>query len=327
MRLWFYLLVSSGFWLLIGCLHRWSIGQLSSWFLSTIFGGSSRGRILPGFPSQLHLPGKLSIRVPSNVSLSCPTIWYSHCACGLCPTGRQIFGEDEKIYGYRDLIIHVSFKAPPLIVHVSQYCLSASWLAEICLRISCAISLREEFGQTRLCLSSRWHWRHSGQLHSTRYDGHVAQWTIAHTFVPVRNILDYSTDEEAFLSRVEQDAVTFKPSGQMIYSYTRPSPAVVRKGKETPDSESGDAIVFEVYRVCDGPLYSDYHHVDWQVCNRQHGIPPGSKIITGECNYLFSCTLRGDHISKKKKSLGNLSFCKCDMFQTYLAYTDWCISS
>jgi histone acetyltransferase 1 len=58
------------------------------------------------------------------------------------------------------------------------------------------------------------------------------------------------------LGRVEEDATTFKPSGQLIYSYTRPSPVQNGKGKgkgavqiQNLNPESEDAVVFEVYHV------------------------------------------------------------------------------
>jgi hypothetical protein len=68
--------------------------------------------------------------------------------------------------------------------------------------------------------------------------------------------LDYYQDEKAFLARVEEDATTFRPTGQMIYTYTRPTPhsSANSKGKgvaqpQTLDPESQDAVVFEVYHV------------------------------------------------------------------------------
>ena len=67
----------------------------------------------------------------------------------------------------------------------------------------------------------------------------------------------YYKDEEAFLKRVEEDAVNFKPFGKLIYSYTRPAPATAAKGKEAVDSKipessiSDDMIEFEVYHVRD----------------------------------------------------------------------------
>jgi histone acetyltransferase 1 len=56
------------------------------------------------------------------------------------------------------------------------------------------------------------------------------------------------------LARVEEDATNFKPSGQLIYSYIRPSPLQTGKGKgavqiQNLDLESEDAVVFEVYHV------------------------------------------------------------------------------
>lgn len=76
--------------------------------------------------------------------------------------------------------------------------------------------------------------------------------------------LDFLKDEKAFLARVEEDATTFRPTGQMIYTYTRPAPhssASKSKGKsvaqpQTLDPESEDAVVFEVYHVgCPSHLF------------------------------------------------------------------------
>lgn len=63
---------------------------------------------------------------------------------------------------------------------------------------------------------------------------------------------EYYKDEAEFLSKVEEDSTAFKPHGDLIYSYTRLSPAAGGKGKGTapPDPESEDAVVFEVYHVC-----------------------------------------------------------------------------
>lgn len=69
-------------------------------------------------------------------------------------------------------------------------------------------------------------------------------------------LLGYYKDEGAFLKRVEEDATTFKPIGQLIYSYTRPSPSSSSKGKrkrtgntQPLDPESEDAVEFEVYHA------------------------------------------------------------------------------
>jgi histone acetyltransferase 1 len=80
------------------------------------------------------------------------------------------------------------------------------------------------------------------------------------TPVPIHNhrlrnaLADYFKDEESFLRRVGEDATSFQPSGQMIYSYSRPSPTSRRKEKSIVKSspiysESDDVITFEVYHV------------------------------------------------------------------------------
>ena len=65
----------------------------------------------------------------------------------------------------------------------------------------------------------------------------------------------YHTDEASFLNFVESDAITFKPQGQKIFSYTRPllhSSSTKGKGKSNIpdlDPQSEDVIEFEVYYV------------------------------------------------------------------------------
>jgi hypothetical protein len=61
----------------------------------------------------------------------------------------------------------------------------------------------------------------------------------------------YYRDEEAFLMRVEEDATAFKPHGDLIYTYTRPSPSASGKGKSIAplSPENSDAVVYEVYHV------------------------------------------------------------------------------
>lgn len=66
----------------------------------------------------------------------------------------------------------------------------------------------------------------------------------------------YYTEEQAFLERVEQDADSFRPPGQLIYSYTRPAPNSASKGKRkrdgtnlAQDPASEEVIEFEVYHV------------------------------------------------------------------------------
>lgn len=65
--------------------------------------------------------------------------------------------------------------------------------------------------------------------------------------------LDILEDEEAFRAQVEEDAVSFKPIGTLIHSYTRHSGTGKGKGKETAlvEPDSDEALVFEAYHVCD----------------------------------------------------------------------------
>lgn len=65
---------------------------------------------------------------------------------------------------------------------------------------------------------------------------------------------DYYTDEDAFQKRVEEDAATFRPNGQLIHSYLRPSPSAKGKGKgsaaqQALDPSNEDTIEYEVYHV------------------------------------------------------------------------------
>ncbi|KAL0577366.1 histone acetyltransferase 1 [Marasmius crinis-equi] len=76
---------------------------------------------------------------------------------------------------------------------------------------------------------------------------------------------DVERDEAAFQKRVEEDALNFKPIGQPVYTYTRPSPRSKGKGKHTFEGnllhpESEDAVVYEVYHARrDTPGFWDYH--------------------------------------------------------------------
>jgi len=132
-----------------------------------------------------------------------------------------IFGEDEKIYGYRDLVIDLKFASGSLVQYLS-------------------VKNSEKLGST-----------------STVDD---IEGTLGN-FIPP----DYCKDETEFLSRVEEDAVSFKPFGQMIYSYTRHSPTALGKGKgmvnlQALDSESEDAVVFEAYHTTwHTPGFRAYH--------------------------------------------------------------------
>lgn len=65
--------------------------------------------------------------------------------------------------------------------------------------------------------------------------------------------IGYYKDEAEFLNRVEEDATSFKPHGDLIHTYVRPSPSAVGKGKSKSaaalNAQSEDAVVFEVYHV------------------------------------------------------------------------------
>jgi histone acetyltransferase 1 len=63
--------------------------------------------------------------------------------------------------------------------------------------------------------------------------------------------------ETEFLARVEEDAVSFRPPGEKISSYTRAAPNSATKGKgavATLPEDDPDAIVYEVWHVRDLPL-------------------------------------------------------------------------
>ncbi|TFK72215.1 histone acetyltransferase type B catalytic subunit [Pluteus cervinus] len=134
-----------------------------------------------------------------------------------------IFGEEEKIYGYQDLAIDLKFASGSLVQYLSI--------------------------------------THTSKLNAATTVDDVEE--ILSSAIPP----GYMTDEADFLARVEEDAVSFRPSGQLLYSYTRPSPYTIDKGKgkevanaQPPDSESEDAVVFEVYHATwDTPGFREYH--------------------------------------------------------------------
>ncbi|KAJ7273046.1 histone acetyltransferase type B catalytic subunit [Mycena rebaudengoi] len=133
-----------------------------------------------------------------------------------------IFGEDEKIYGYNDLVIDLRFASGSLVQFLDV--------------------------------------KHSKKLASSSTVDDV-EGTLT-KFMPT----DYYKEEKAFLARVEEDATSFRPTGQMIYTYTRPAPhsEASKKGKgvapPTLDPESEDAVVFEVYHATwDSPGFRELH--------------------------------------------------------------------
>ncbi|KAJ3776136.1 acyl-CoA N-acyltransferase [Lentinula raphanica] len=129
-----------------------------------------------------------------------------------------IFGEEEKIYGYKDLTIDLKFASGSL----SQY------------------------------LSVKW----SDKLQSVD--------TVDNVDGTIREFLaeGIETDEDAFQALVEKDATSFKPSGEMIYSYTRSTTKGKGKslGTEQLDPEDEDAVVYEVYHnTWNTPGFREYH--------------------------------------------------------------------
>jgi len=62
----------------------------------------------------------------------------------------------------------------------------------------------------------------------------------------------YYRTESEFLARVEEDAVSFRPLGEKIASYTRVAPNSATKGKGaavTLPEDDPDAVVYEVWHV------------------------------------------------------------------------------
>ncbi|TFK27427.1 histone acetyltransferase type B catalytic subunit [Coprinopsis marcescibilis] len=129
-----------------------------------------------------------------------------------------IYGEDEKIYGYKDLVIDLRFASGSL----AQY-LSVKYLEKL------PASTVDDVEK------------------------------ILKEFIPE----DYYTDEAEFLKRVEDDATSYKPSGQLVHSYLRPSPSSKGKGKistQLLDASSEDTIEYEVYRTTwETPGFRELH--------------------------------------------------------------------
>jgi hypothetical protein len=129
-----------------------------------------------------------------------------------------------------------------------------------------------------------------------------------------RYLTDYYTDEAEFLDAVEKEATTFKPLGDLIHSYTRPSQGgPIGKGKGVADNgaldpESEDTVAFEAYHVSGlpGSLFDCFMTLE----NRQHGVHPGLKSIIVECNYLYCSTLKEGHTLTKRKIYGSSSHCQ-----------------
>ncbi|KAH6918972.1 histone acetyltransferase type B catalytic subunit [Coprinopsis sp. MPI-PUGE-AT-0042] len=131
-----------------------------------------------------------------------------------------IYGEEETIYGYKDLAIDVKFASGSLAQYVS-------------------ITYRQK-------------------LPASTVDDPEAT---LKEFIPP----DYLTDETTFQKRVAEDATSFNPLGERIYSYNRPSPSAKGKGKgiastQALDPTSEDTVEYEVYHATfDTPGFREYH--------------------------------------------------------------------
>ncbi|KAJ7221721.1 histone acetyltransferase type B catalytic subunit [Mycena pura] len=132
-----------------------------------------------------------------------------------------IYGDDEKIYGFNDLVIDLRFASGSLAPFLNV--------------------------------------KYTQKLASSTVDD--VEGTLA-GFIPS----DYHKDEKEFLARVEEDAMSFRPTGQLIYSYTRPAPHTAgSKGKgvtlpQKLDPESEDAVVFEIYHTTSSsPEFKELH--------------------------------------------------------------------
>ncbi|KAL1681188.1 acyl-CoA N-acyltransferase [Schizophyllum commune] len=132
-----------------------------------------------------------------------------------------IYGEDEKIYGYKDLNIDLRFASGSL----AQY-----------LKVNYAEKLPSS---------------------STIDD---VEGTLS-KFIPP----GYYTNEAEFSKRVSEDALAFKPPGERIHTYTRPSPTAAGKGKgkdTTSDPNNENVVEFEVYHATWGtPGFREYHRL------------------------------------------------------------------
>lgn len=122
-----------------------------------------------------------------------------------------IYGEDEKIYGYQDLVIDLRFASGSLAQYLSV--------------------------------------RHAQKLDASTTVDNVEG--ILKEFIPP----DYETDEAAFLTRVQEDAVSFKPIGSVVHTYTRPAPSTSGSGSATRE-----VVEYEVYHATwNDPGFREYH--------------------------------------------------------------------
>ncbi|KAI0792801.1 histone acetyltransferase type B catalytic subunit [Abortiporus biennis] len=131
-----------------------------------------------------------------------------------------IYGEDEKIYGYNDLVIDLKFASGSLATY-----LHVGYSSKLPINTPSAGVIDDVEGKLR-------------------------------DFIPG----DYSTSLPEFLEQVESDALSFRPYGEKIYSYSRPASSLNTEKEngngrnvvgitQVLSPEDEETVEFEVYHV------------------------------------------------------------------------------
>ncbi|KAI0759471.1 acyl-CoA N-acyltransferase [Irpex lacteus] len=125
-----------------------------------------------------------------------------------------IYGEDEKVYGYKDLVIDLRFASGSLATYLN-------------ISFSAKLPPPSPVDDVEATLAE---------------------------FLPP----GYTNDLDKFLQVVESDAISFKPLGQKIHSYTRPSRSNAPLGSSKASTD--DIIEYEVYHsTWDTEGFREYH--------------------------------------------------------------------
>ncbi|KAJ3552859.1 hypothetical protein NM688_g3931 [Phlebia brevispora] len=132
-----------------------------------------------------------------------------------------IYGEDEKLYGFQDLVIDLKFASGSLTTYLG---------------VSYSAKLPTTAAET-----------------VDDVEGLLAK------VIPPRSVLSYITSPSEFTAAVEADARTFRPFGEKISSYTRVLRDVNEKGKGKAQVEEQE-VEFEVYHCTwQTPGFREYH--------------------------------------------------------------------